>query len=85
MAIILDDLAARQRNRQLLADTAQLGVLLERIKTAYHDATTTTTSQAKLVTFSPSTISMSGKEMSQSIDNLNTPLPPEMSTVLQVF
>ena len=30
--MVLDDLAARQRNRQLLDDTAQLGVLLERIK-----------------------------------------------------
>jgi len=76
--VFLDDLAAKQRNRQLLADTAELGALLERIKTAYHEQ-----SQAKLVTFSPSTISMSPKEMSQSIDNLNTPLPPEMSTVLQ--
>ena len=77
--VFLDDLAAKQRNRQLLADTAELGALLERIKKAYQEQ-----SQAKLVTFSPSTISMSPKEMSQSIDNLNTPLPPEMSTVLQV-
>jgi len=76
--VFLDDLAAKQRNRQLLADTAELGALLERIKTAYQEQ-----SQAKLVTFSPSTISMSPKEMSQSIDNLNTPLPPEMSTVLK--
>jgi len=78
--VFLDDLAAKQRNRQLLADTAELGALLERIKKAYQEQ-----SQAKLVTFSPSTISMSPKEMSQSIDNLNTPLPPEMSTVLQTL
>ena len=37
----------------------------------------------KLVTFSPSTESALMKEMSESADNLNQPLPPEMSTLLK--
>ena len=33
--MILDDIAAKQRNRQLLEEVSQLGLLLEKIKENY--------------------------------------------------
>ena len=75
--MVLDDLEAKQRNRRLLEETKELGAILEKLKSSYG-----VFEKSKVVTFSPSTQS-DLRIITASQDNLNTPLPPEMSTVLK--